>query len=260
MGKGTIPSNINNVVDAITKSGLAFANRYEVFFTVPNGFGVSDRDTLQYLSIRCDSISIPGRSFSTTPYRFYGPARNMPYEPIYAGELTASIVLSGDMRERKFFEDWMDLICSSSNYKFNYYDDYISDFEISVLTKDEINTYTVFVEEAYPKAIGDIQVGYDKDNEYLKQDVTFAFRKYTPQQTGYPKPKERKPPTTARELAIENALTSEKYGMINGQVYQTGYAYQPGTLGNGIQFVKFDPQTAEPVFKNQRGFKSNAVR
>ena len=154
-----IPSNINNIVDTITKSGLAFANRYEVTFAAPSGFGSVNRDTLEHMTIRCDSITIPGRSFSTTPFRFYGPVRNMPYEPIYSGELNASFVLSSDLQERKFFENWMDLICSQSNYKFDYYENYITDMEISVLTKDEINTYSVFVEEVYPKMLGDIQVG-----------------------------------------------------------------------------------------------------
>lgn len=183
------PSSIKLMVDNITNSSLAFGNRYEVNFAVPTGFVNGNRQTIENLIVRCDSITIPGRSFSTIPYRFYGPARNMPYEPIYSGELTASIILSADMKERQFFEDWMDLICSRSNYKFEYYENYVTTFEINVLTKQDQQSYRVLVEEAYPKQMGDIQMGYDKDNEYLKQDVTFSFRKYTPEYLGIPNPR-----------------------------------------------------------------------
>jgi hypothetical protein len=238
------PSNINSIVDSISRSGLAFSNRYEVTFEVPAGFIKGDRQTMENLTVRCDNITIPGRSFSTTPYRFYGPARNMPYEPIYSGELTASIVLSSDMRERQFFEDWMDLICSKSNYKFEYYENYVTTLEIKVMTKDDMPSYRVFVEEAYPKMMGDVQVGYDKENDYLKQDITLSFRKYTPEYLGMPQP-QNQGNRTINELLSQN---SNQYTNIGGSVYSVN------PLGN---LSKFDPQTAQPLFRNQRGFNSN---
>lgn len=241
------PSNINAMVDNISRSGLAFSNRYEVIFEVPAGFIKGDRQTMENLTVRCDSITVPGRSFSTTPYRFYGPARNMPYEPIYSGELTASIVLSADMRERNFFENWMDLICSKSNYKFEYYENYVTTFEVKVMTKDDLPAYRVFVEEAYPKSIGDVQVGYDKENDYLKQDIVFAFRKYTPEYLGTPQPRQQ----AAGGANPFLSQISGQYTNIGGSVYSVG------PLGN---LSKFDPQTSQPLFPNQRGFNSNRKR
>jgi hypothetical protein len=88
-----VPSNINELINSITQSGLAFSNRYEVMINTPAGFGTTNIQFIRNLMVRCDSITIPGRSLSTTPYRFYGPARNMPYEPIYAGEMTLSVIL-----------------------------------------------------------------------------------------------------------------------------------------------------------------------
>ncbi len=38
------------------------------------------------------------------------------------------------------------------------------------------------LEEVYPKSIGDISLGYDKNDEIIKQEVTFHFRKYTVQE------------------------------------------------------------------------------
>lgn len=175
----TIPSDISQLQNAIQQSGLAFSNRYELMFFLPKGMRPEDGAQLQNLSLRCDAVTIPGRSFSTTPYRIYGPARNMPYEPIYSGEMSISFIVSRDLRERTFFENWMNMICDRENYKFGFYEDYATTVQITVLTREDQPTYSFLVEEVYPKSIGDLQIGYDKDNEFLRQDITLSFRKYT---------------------------------------------------------------------------------
>lgn len=134
---------------------------------------------MRSLSVRCDSATIPGRSFATTPYRLYGPARNMPYEQIYSGEINLSMILSSDLRERVFFESWMTVISSNNNYKMSFYDDYTTTVEVCVLNRKDACLFKVNLLETYPKALGEIQVGYDKDNEFMKQDVTISFRKYS---------------------------------------------------------------------------------
>lgn len=178
-----IPSNINEMVTVIAESGLAYSNRYEVDIAFPKRHPSRNMQAMRSMLVRCDSVAIPGRSLTTTAYRFYGPARNMPYEPIYSGEMNISIILSADLRERTFFEDWLNTIVNPTNYKFSYYDDYVSNMTITPLTKSD-TTHTQFVvEEVYPKSIGDIQMGYDKDNDFLKMDITLSYRKYRPEYT-----------------------------------------------------------------------------
>lgn len=205
-----VPSNINEMIQAINRSGVAYSNRYELMFGIPSVFPTGNPAELKNLTVRCDAVTVPGRGFSTTPYRFYGPARNMPYEPIYSGEINISVILSADLRERKFFEDWMNFVCSRDNFKFGYYDDYITDLEITVFGKDEIPTHKFFVEEVYPKSIGDLQMGYDKDNDYLRQDITLSFRKYTPQYIGMPP---SKPTPNAGPASFLSPTSSKIYNM-----------------------------------------------
>jgi hypothetical protein len=57
-----------------------------------------------------------------------------------------------------------------------------------VLDENDAVNYIVTVNETYPKMIGDLQVGYDKDNEFLRQDITLCFRKYSLQYVGMPAP------------------------------------------------------------------------
>jgi len=193
-----LPSNINEIVTNITNSGLAYSNRYEVDFGFPISHPSRDENAKRSMLVRCDSIIIPGRSLSTTPYRYYGPARNMPYEPIYSGEMNLSIILSADLRERIFFERWLDSIVNPVNYKFGFYDTYTTDVAITVLDKTDTPTARYIVEEVYPKAVSDIQLGYDRDNDFLKTEVTLCFRKYYAEYLGSVQP----PPMIAAPMPV----------------------------------------------------------
>jgi len=183
-----LPSNINELVTNITNSGLAYSNRYEIDIAFPRRHPSRDNRALRSMLVRCDSVIIPGRSLSTTPYRFYGPARNMPYEPIYSGEMNLSIILSADMRERNFFEAWLNSIVNPVNFKFAFYDDYVTGMGITVIDKSDIPAARFVVEEVYPKSIGDIQMGYDRENDFLKMETTLCFRKYYPEYLGSVQP------------------------------------------------------------------------
>jgi hypothetical protein len=193
-----LPSNINEIVTNITNSGLAYSNRYEVDIGFPISHPSRNPYEMRSMLVRCDSVVIPGRSLSTTPYRYYGPARNMPYEPIYSGEMNISIILSADLRERVFFERWLDSIVNPVNYKFSFYDTYITGMGITVLDKTDTPTARYVVEEVYPKAISDVQMGYDRDNDFLKTEVTLSFRKYSPVYLGTVTP----PPMLAAPVPV----------------------------------------------------------
>ncbi len=177
-------SNINNMMSSIIGNGVAFSNRYEVQFYLPSDFmgHEGSLDNIRNLELRAESVTIPGRSLSTTPYRFYGPARNFPYEQLYSGEISISFIVSANLSERHFFEGWLNFISNPNNYKFNYYDKYISKMAIVLLDRTNRMVFVSELEEVYPKSIGDISLGYDKNDEIIKQEVTFHFRKYTVQE------------------------------------------------------------------------------
>ena len=228
-----VPSNINEIFSSVIATGLAYSNRFEVLINYPPAFTSMGIDSARQLAVRCDAITVPGRGFSTTPYRFYGPARNMPYEPLYSGELTMSVIVSDDLRERAFFEAWMNAVCSQNDYKFNYYDQYTAPLVISVLDRSSAVKYQILVEEAYPKAIGDIQLAYDKNDEFVRQDITIAYRKYSPV-TIRPDVTVSGPPSPEKSFAI--------YSPAPGQFYRVG---SDGTV-NGI----YDPDLANSLQTN----------
>jgi hypothetical protein len=182
-----IPSNINEMMGEIYRDSLIYANRFEMVLNTPAVFGYRPASQKQ-LTLRCTSASVPGRSLTTQNYRFYGPQRQFPTEPLYSGDLTLSYILSGDLKERAFFEEWLNFICNPSNYKFSFYDEYTTNGVINVLDKTDQVVYSATIEELYPKQIGELMLGYEKDNEILTQDIVFAYRKYTPAVTSAPNP------------------------------------------------------------------------
>jgi len=175
-----IPSNINEMMENIRRDSIAYSNRFEVEIQPPLIIGGLNPSMSRSLTLRCNSVSVPGRSLTTQNYRFYGPQRQMPYEPLYSGDLALTYILSSDLRERAFFENWLNNICNPNNYKFSFYDQYVTSIMVKVLDKTDSVVYTAVVEEAYPKQLGELMMGYEKDNEMITQDITFAYRKYTP--------------------------------------------------------------------------------
>ena len=164
------------MLDSLKKNSIAVANRYEVMFSIPSYDG--GPEFLRHLSIRCESVSLPGRSIATYPYRLYGPARNMPYEQIYSGEISLTFLMNSDWDERGFFENWMFGVCGTHDFKINFQSSYKAMMTITTMDKTDTPIIQMILVGVYPKIIGDIQLGYDKDNEVVRQDVTFCYRMY----------------------------------------------------------------------------------
>jgi hypothetical protein len=178
------PGNINSMMDSILQSGVAHGNRYEMIILPPRELTV-DFSFLQQLSVRCSSISIPSKSLATQSNRLYGPARNFPFEMTYPGELNATFILSADLRERQFFDAWLDYICNPQDFKMEYYDNYVTEIQINALNRDDGFYHVCTLEEAYPKSVGEIQLGYDKDGDLMQQEVSFHFRKFRSDYVSY---------------------------------------------------------------------------
>lgn len=172
-------SGIGGMVDSITRNGLLTNNRYVVEISPPRILAATTPDTIRNLTMRCSSASLPGMDIGSQSYRIYGPARQMPYDIVYSGQLSLTFIVSRDMSERAFFEKWMAAVINPTDYKLGWYDDYTSKMKIIILDRGDIISYESVVEEIYPKTIGEITVANDRENEYMTQEMTFAFRKYT---------------------------------------------------------------------------------
>ena len=83
----------------VTAGKSSLSDVYSQILTEKKGEGI-DRRT----SLRCQSISFPGRNLDTTPdTNIYGPTRDIVTGFSY-GEINGTFLCSSDLREKEFFE------------------------------------------------------------------------------------------------------------------------------------------------------------
>lgn len=183
--------NVNNLVSSINKTGIAKTSHFEVQIT-----GAGDSGTEQGMMARIDTVDLPGRSLMTAEHKFgnYGPINKVPYGGQTYGDLTMSIILSEDMREKEYFEVWQNKIVNTGAFetgsgqgdfygyaqsKFNpkYFDDYLGTVTIRQYGSagDLRSIYTL--NETYPIIINPISMSWSTD-EVAKLSVTMAYKNY----------------------------------------------------------------------------------
>ena len=178
-------SNISDFIARLGKSGILKSNRYRMYFS-GNGFSsavtVSNIDIglsglNELLSDSCEEISFPGSSVASEAYRIHGPPRDIPYERLFEGDLTATFRMDGNGLIRRFFTNWQNLIVDPDSNELGYYDDYICDLTIDVINRKDEVIMTGKLYEVWPKQINEIALGYANE-DYIKQQVAFAYRKF----------------------------------------------------------------------------------
>lgn len=177
---GALPSDIQTILASVSDYtiGVAVANRYEVIINPPPVFDslLNIPEVKAHITTRCESITLSGKSLATYAYRIYGPARQIPYEPIYAGEMQATFLLDKNLFIKQQFEKWMNFVCDIETFKMEYYNNYAGNMIVKILDRENKVQAVNRFSGVYPKMVGDLQMGNDKDNDLLKLDVTFAFR------------------------------------------------------------------------------------
>ena len=174
-----MPFNVNNLISSLNKTGVAHNSHYEVQVTGPGETSVE-----QSIMLRAESIDIPGRTTQIVESRIYGPLRKIPYAGVYS-DVGMIILLSEDLREREYFEQWHDKIMGTGvfntggygKYNPSYYDDYKGTVTIRQFGNagDVMSVHTL--QEAYPNAIAPIQMTA-AGAELAKQTISFSYKDY----------------------------------------------------------------------------------
>ena len=147
--------------------------------------GVADIDDF---SFRCEKAEFPGRSIATSDDTGGGgPALKLPYDVTY-NDISISVICSADMKERLFFESWMDSIIGPAGMKVgvstgglvSYFEDYARGATLTVNQLDEAgNTLISYrMEDVYPITISPMNATWEEVNSYQRFGVTFFYRHY----------------------------------------------------------------------------------
>ena len=152
------------------------STRYNVSFT-----GLMALEN-RALSFNLEAIDMPGMSFSDDEQIIISsPVRKIPQRKTYANEITLSVRLTvdpetSDLTQRRYFENWMNMIYNYDTQEFSWYKEYIDDMTLSVQDENDDIIYECVFEEVYPLEVSAISLSPKGD--YLKQDIKLAYYRW----------------------------------------------------------------------------------
>jgi hypothetical protein len=185
--------SIEEMLGQINKrNGLSKSSKFMAYFReVPSGIGTLEgkRD----LSFLCDAVSVPGIAYQSDDIRSsgYGNIEKRPYATIY-NDVTLNFFCDNDGVVVDFMHKWLQSVfnfndksaAGSTTSKglgpntFAYPQDYFGTIEIIQYfdeDEDQQEVFSVQLEEAYPIAMGDIQLDWNNTDTLTKISVTFTY-------------------------------------------------------------------------------------
>lgn len=145
----------------------------------------ASRVMTEHLSYLTEAAEMPGRAFLNVDGRYFGPNFKIPIQSQYE-DTSVTFLCRNASYERKFFDDWMEIINPTNLWDFNYRDDYSALIDIYQLTdirenKDAtapIASYQWTLHDAYPVVVNPQQVTWADDN-FQRLTITFTYTKWT---------------------------------------------------------------------------------
>lgn len=153
--------------------------------------GAGGEEVQKGLSYMAKSVSVPGKSIGTIDNKRFGPVWKVANDLIM-DTVSMTFMLSEDWREHKFFEGWIAGIMgyvgkgtgSTSDhtggvrqlYTLSYYKDYIGTVNIIPLDRQGGSVTTITLYEAYPTALGPVELTWGDSGEVASFTVTWSFR------------------------------------------------------------------------------------
>ena len=179
---------LNDILSSFhSDEGYAIPNRFEVLILSPpkrgggittNAYAGSERGSdARAVSLRCESVSLPGRNLNTlTDTNIYGPTWEIVDGVTYAEDITMTFQASSGLNERVFFEEWQKQAFDETSWNVGYYNDYVSEVQIYLLDRKDQRRYGLKLMEAFPKTIEATELNQGSNNELIKTSVNFSFR------------------------------------------------------------------------------------
>ena len=221
-------ANINNFL-ATFKDDLAKPSRFEVVITPTNPI-LSGIMSSSELIVRCENAVLPGRTMETADLTIYGPVEKYPYRTSYE-DITLTFICTDAMKEKKFFNTWMEIINPQESWDFAYKATYRSNIEIRQYDNANKIVHSVYLMDAFPTAVNQLDLDWSSSDTYHKLSVVFAYTYWS------------------------NSMSSSAMGAAPGRTVYDFYAAQ---LPNYLQNV-LGPNFNVPAFPPTLSSIANAI-
>ena len=135
------------------------------------------RGVTESLNLFCNAAELPGRDILSMEYRDYGESRQIGVRHQH-GDLTLVYYSAEDLRERRFFENWQDIIFNPKAKQHGYYNEYTARMEISKYDQSwSKETAEYRFNEVYTTNVG-AQALQSDQGDLLRLTMTFKYYNY----------------------------------------------------------------------------------
>lgn len=173
--------NIQNFMSHIAKYGeLAKADKFDVNISIPNSLRGNSNFGSRDLRFQCEAAELPGRNMTMIEYRHHAFIERVPHFTTF-NEIGLTFLCNSELRERKFFDSWIDSIIPINNGLVKYYhnDSYESQYASSIKIRQYKNTgelmYNCTLQDAIPTSISPLSLSW-ADDSILRLQVIFSYK------------------------------------------------------------------------------------
>jgi len=166
-------AKISTFVSSFTDD-IAKVNRFDVQIAAPYVL-LPYLGTIRTLNLRCENAQLPSRSLATTDQKFgTNPIEKHAYMSYY-GTTDMTFIVGGDMREKVFFDNWLEYINPTSTFDVNYRNDYVTTVRVNQYDNQNNLAYSIDLYDAFPVAVNQIDLDWSADG-HIKLVVVFEYR------------------------------------------------------------------------------------
>lgn len=177
-------------------NGVMRPNRYHVEFNLPpgvlgeqNGFvhpsvtvgAIRARDfamnSVGSINIKCHTAMFPQRSLATSERLQNSSPFRTPYSANY-DPVTFSFYADGRADTRRYLDLWQNTVINVGSNTLNFYNEFVSDIRMWNVNEAGRRTYGVRLFEAYPLAVGALDISFANMNNFQNIISSFAYRRW----------------------------------------------------------------------------------
>ena len=164
------------------RGGFATTEKFEVIFgDIPSGLDIAVNRDLQFL---CENVALPTKSISANEKFIHGVAYQMPYRQAFQ-ELSLTFLLTDDMSQKKFFDQWQNKIISPSTGNMGFHNEYTCTILIRKHGKLSLDfgngsstPYEITLIKAWPSIVAEVQLSHGGGNEIARLPVTMQYQRW----------------------------------------------------------------------------------
>lgn len=172
--------SLENFKTEVARRNLARPTRFEALVPVPPALSsVFTAQENRLVSLFCESTAFPPQIIGVRQQRIYGPLYPRPFGVEYGGEgLPMSFYLDQQMDVKAFFDAWITKIVDPKQYFVYYPKEYSVNITLYQLNERNSSTYSVIIENAFPRSITLVELNHGNQNQISRLNVVFAFRRW----------------------------------------------------------------------------------